>query len=185
MEERDWWPLARRSWSPNQDARPVGARPELLVVHAIALPPEDFSGRYVEDFFTNRLDVAVHPYFAGIQHLRVSAHVFIRRDAQAIQFVPFSQRAWHAGVSCWRGRERCNDFSIGIELEGSDTQPFTDEQYVALVSLMVWLQGWYPDLCNPDSWVGHADIAPGRKTDPGPWFAWDRVRAMLRGRVGA
>lgn len=167
-----WLAGVRRVPSPNQDARPAGLPVELVVVHAISLPPEVFQGDAVLALFTNRLDPAAHPYFAGIATLRVSAHFFIRRDGALIQCVGADARAWHAGVSCWHGRERCNDFSIGIELEGSDTQPFTPSQYEALLALLSALRQRYPLRAV----VGHADIAPGRKTDPGPFFDWARLR---------
>jgi AmpD protein len=142
-----------------------------VVIHNISLPPGEFGGPGVEQLFTNRLDPAEHPYYAGIHQLRVSAHFFLRRDGELIQFVPCAQRAWHAGVSSWQGRERCNDFSIGIELEGADDQPFTEAQYRQLAPLLQTLRATYPI----QAIVGHADIAPGRKTDPGPCFDWNRV----------
>jgi len=161
--------------SPNCDERPEGAAIELVVVHAISLPPGDFGGDYVRDFFTNCLDCAAHPYFSEIEDLKVSAHFFIRRDGEVIQFVPCAKRAWHAGVSSWCGRERCNDFSIGIELEGCDDKAFEAIQYEKLAELVRALKAVYPirDI------VGHSDIAPGRKTDPGPCFDWERFREML------
>ena len=174
----DWWPAAGRSESPNQDARPAGMQPELIVVHAISLPPGEFGGPHVEALFHNRLDPAAQPFFAGIRDLRVSAHVFIDRAGRATQFVPFSRRAWHAGVSAWRGRERCNDFSIGIELEGDDHTPFTAVQYAELAALIRWLREHFPAIAA-DALAGHSDIAPGRKTDPGPCFDWDRLHALL------
>lgn len=161
--------------SPNCDPRPDGAAPELIVIHAISLPPDRFGGPGVEQLFTNRLDPAAHPYYAQIHTLRVSAHYFIRRTGETLCFVPPEQRAWHAGVSSWRGRERCNDFSIGIELEGCDTLPFEPVQYEALAGLLA-------DLCTrfPIAGIsGHSDIAPGRKTDPGPWFSWLHLGALL------
>jgi AmpD protein len=168
---------ARQCSSPNSDPRPPGVVADLIVVHAISLPPEEFGGPGVEQLFTNCLDAAEHPYYATICQLRVSAHFFIRRDGEVLQFVPTPARAWHAGVSSWRGRARCNDFSIGIELEGSDTQPFEAVQYERLGHLIDALCRRHPitDV------VGHSDIAPGRKTDPGPFFDWD----MLRERVSA
>jgi N-acetyl-anhydromuramoyl-L-alanine amidase len=162
--------------SPNQDERPVNETVRLLVVHAISLPPGEFGGDGVERLFTNRLDPAVHPYYEGIHGLRVSAHFFIRRDGQVVQFVATDRRAWHAGVSRWRDRERCNDFSLGIELEGCDEQPFADIQYIRLARLIRILRHSYAI----EDVVGHADIAPGRKTDPGPHFDWPRLRQLLR-----
>lgn len=161
--------------SPNFDERPSGARIELLVIHAISLPPGEFGGRGIEELFLNRLDPADHPYYAGIAHLRVSAHFVVRRDGTPVQFVSCASRAWHAGVSCWNGRPRCNDFSIGIELEGTDDEPFESAQYETLAILTRALQAAYPIAAI----VGHRDIAPGRKTDPGPFFDWPRYLGEL------
>ena len=158
--------------SPNCDARPVNTPVELIVVHNISLPPREFGGPGIVDLFLNRLDSTAHAYYAGIAPLRVSAHFLIRRDGALIQFVPCVQRAWHAGVSRWRGRERCNDFSIGIELEGADEIPFEEAQYARLVTLLAAIKGRYPIV----DIVGHADVAPGRKTDPGVAFEWDRIK---------
>lgn len=169
---------ARQVSSPNCDERPAGGDIDLLVIHGISLPPAQFGGPYIEDLFTNRLDPAAHPYFADIAHLRVSAHLLIRRDGELVQFVPFHRRAWHAGVSSFCGRERCNDFSIGIELEGADTTPYTPAQYAQLVAVTRALQQAYPAIVT-DHIVGHCDIAPGRKTDPGPVFDWAAYRAAL------
>lgn len=168
-----WHSQAHVIESPNCDARPDDTTVSLLVVHNISLPPGEFGGRGVEQLFTNRLDPTAHPYYASIHTLRVSAHFFIRRDGELIQFVPCSMRAWHAGMSNWRGRERCNDFSIGVELEGSDDLAFTEAQYARLNALIEVLRSAYPKL---NDLAGHADIAPGRKTDPGPFFDWNRVR---------
>ncbi len=178
LETAPWWPEAMRCASPNCDERPVGAKPELIVIHAISLPPGQFGGPFIAQLFTNTLDPGAHPYFAELAGLRVSAHAVIARDGRCAQFVPFTQRAWHAGVSCWRGRERCNDFSIGIELEGADTHPFTDRQYATLARLIRWLRATFVAL-TPDALVGHADIAPGRKTDPGPHFDWAGLARRL------
>ncbi len=156
--------------TPNCDARPPDTAIELLVIHNISLPPGDFGGTAVIDLFLNRLDPGAHPYFAGIATLRVSAHFFVRRDGKLLQFVPCAMRAWHAGQSLWRGRARCNDFSIGIELEGADDLAFSDAQYTCLGALAGALYARYPIAAS----VGHSDIAPGRKTDPGPHFAWAR-----------
>lgn len=163
--------------SPNCDERPPGAAIELLVIHNISLPPGVFGGAAVTDLFLNRLDPAAHPYFAAIAGLRVSAHFFIRRDGALLQFVPCVLRAWHAGQSSWCGRGRCNDYSIGIELEGADDVAFTDSQYDRLGMLARALHVRYPITAS----VGHSDIAPGRKTDPGPHFDWPRYRVGLRG----
>ena len=156
--------------SPNYDARPAGTAISLLVIHNISLPPEQYGGNGVIELFTNQLDPAVHPYYASIQNLKVSSHFFIRRDGELIQFVPCGLRAWHAGASNWKGRERCNDFSIGIELEGSDAEPFSTAQYTQLAELTKVLKAAYPI----EDIAGHSDIAPGRKTDPGPCFDWAR-----------
>ena len=161
--------------SPNCDERPPGIAVELIVIHAISLPPGEFGGSGIVDFFTNRLDAAAHPYYARIAALRVSAHFLVRRDGELIQFVPCAQRAWHAGVSNWCGRERCNDFSIGIELEGSDDVPFEPAQYRVLAALTRALKKRYPIAAI----VAHSEIAPGRKTDPGPHFEWDRFRELI------
>jgi AmpD protein len=162
--------------SPNCDARPARTAIELLVIHSISLPPGEFGGPGVVELFTNRLDPNGHPYYREIAGREVSAHFLIRRDGELIQFVPCGRRAWHAGESVWRGRSRCNDFSLGIELEGCDDQPFEDAQYKRLAELTRALQAKYPitDI------VGHSDIAPGRKTDPGPCFDWARYRSMIK-----
>ena len=159
--------------SPNHDERPPGTRIRLLVVHSISLPPGKFGGDAVERLFTNRLEHGEHPYFAQIAGLRVSAHFFIRRSGELVQFVPVDRRAWHAGVSCWQGAERCNDFSIGVELEGCDWKPFTARQYGALNRLTEALRQALP----LEAVAGHSEIAPGRKTDPGPRFDWSRYAA--------
>ncbi len=161
--------------SPNCDERPADIRIELLVIHNISLPPGEFGGDAVIDLFLNRLDPAAHPYFEAVAGLRVSAHFFLRRDGGLLQFVPCTKRAWHAGQSEWCGRSRCNDFSLGIELEGVDDQPYTETQYGRLTQLARTIYRSYPIV---DS-VGHADIAPGRKTDPGPAFDWARYRRGL------
>ena len=163
---------ARYMPSPNCDDRPENSPIELLVIHNISLPPGEFDGGAVEAFFANRLDPNLHPYYEQIRDLQVSAHFFLRRNGELVQLVPCFKRAWHAGVSRWCGRERCNDFSIGIELEGSDLVPFTEAQYIVLTRLTRALMAHYPikDV------VGHSDIAPGRKTDPGPHFNWPRYR---------
>lgn len=166
-----WLPWMERVDSPNHDARPAGVSISLIVIHAISLPPGEFGGNAVTELFTNRLDPRSHPYFANIASQRVSAHFFIRRDGAVTQFVSCWQRAWHAGVSCWQGRECCNDFSLGIELEGDDRTPFTPLQYQALADLLAVLCRYFPAA----SVVGHLDIAPGRKTDPGPHFDWSRL----------
>lgn len=172
--DSDGWLMsgARRVDSPNVDARPDAGDVCLVVVHAISLPPDSFGGAGVEQLFTNRLDATEHPYYAEIAGLRVSAHFFIRRDGELIQFVSTEDRAWHAGVSSWGGRERCNDFSVGVELEGCDSLPFEPVQYERLIELIRALRERYPIRAV----VGHSDIAPGRKTDPGPYFDWGVLR---------
>jgi AmpD protein len=169
-----WLSAARRIDSPNFDARPDGEAISLLVVHAISLPPGEFGGDAIARLFTNTLDATAHPYFAAISGQRVSAHFLIRRDGELIQFVSCCERAWHAGRSSWQGRERCNDFSIGVELEGCDEQPFESAQYERLLELIESLRTRYP----LDAVIGHADIAPGRKTDPGPCFEWRRLAPL-------
>ncbi len=165
---------ARFIASSNADERPAGAVVELLVIHNISLPPGEFGGPGIIDLFTNRLDSSAHPYYRQLSGVRVSAHFLIRRDGALIQFVSCDRRAWHAGESSWNGRPRCNDFSIGIELEGTDERPFEDGQYRRLAALTHALELRYPlTAC-----VGHCDIAPARKTDPGPSFDWGRYRAL-------
>jgi AmpD protein len=146
----------------------------MIVVHGISLPPGEFGGAQIEALFTNQLDWDAHPYFGEIRGLEVSAHLLIRRDGSLVQFVPFSQRAWHAGESCFRGQHRCNDFSIGIELEGEDETPYDDRQYAALQATILALCDAYPDI-SPREIAGHCDISPGRKSDPGPAFDWLRL----------
>ena len=165
--------------SPNQDNRPVGASPELIVVHGISLPPGEYGGTYIESLFTNCLDWSAHPYFREIEGMTVSTHILIRRSGEVIQFVPFKQRAWHAGDSCFRGRSRCNDFSIGIELEGTDDTPYTDEQYHHLTAIVCAIMRAYPRI-SPREIAGHCDVSPGRKSDPGPAFDWLRLYDGLR-----
>ena len=167
--------------SPNFDQRPPGAAIELLIVHGISLPPGDFTGEWVEALFQNRLPPDVHPYFREIEGLKVSAHLYLRRDGRAIQFVPLHLRAWHAGASAYRYRIACNDFSVGVELEGSDDVPYEPVQYEALAEFVGALASSYRSF-TPDALVGHSDVAPGRKTDPGPAFDWERLRALIRAR---
>jgi AmpD protein len=160
---------------PNHDERPAGVEVTLVVLHSISLPPGEYGGAHIERLFTNRLDPAAHPYFREVHALKVSAHFLVRRDGELVQFVPVERRAWHAGASSWRGRSACNDFSVGIELEGSDDSPFADPQYAALALLLMDLRSRLPlrDV------AAHSDIAPGRKTDPGPRFDWTRLFAEL------
>lgn len=175
LDPHGWLSGVRRVPSPNHDARPASVPLTLLVIHNISLPPNQYGGDEIERFFTNSLDHAAHPYFEQLKGVRVSSHFLIRRNGGIVQFVPCNKRAWHAGVSVWQGRQRCNDFSIGIELEGSDFEPFTDSQYAALVRLARCLRRRFPlrDI------AGHSDIAPDRKTDPGPYFDWQRFRSCL------
>lgn len=175
LDDAGWLAAAERQPSPNCDERPAGMLIELVVLHNISLPPGVFEGDAVIELFTNRLDWDAHPYYQGIRGLRVSSHFFIRRNGHLIQFVPCSLRAWHAGVSTWQGRDCCNDFSIGIELEGSDDLPFTEAQYATLLPLLEALKQAYPIRAV----VGHSEIAPERKTDPGPHFAWQRLDGLL------
>jgi AmpD protein len=170
---------ARQCASPNHDERPVDDEPELLVVHGISLPPGQFGGPEVEQLFTNTLDWDAHPYFDQIRGLKVSSHLLIRRDGELIQFVPFTRRAWHAGESFFRGRSCCNDFSLGIELEGEDETPYTDAQYAALVAVTEALLTAYPGL-TARKIAAHSDISVGRKTDPGPAFDWLRLYDGIR-----
>lgn len=170
--------------SPHRDARPAGVRPELLVVHGISLPPGEFGGPWIDRLFTGTLPPEAHPFFRTLATQRVSAHALIRRDGQIVQYVPFGERAWHAGESAWQGRSGCNDFSIGVELEGTDDTPYTDAQYQALAELTATLLAAYPSLSN-QAIAGHSDVSPGRKTDPGPSFEWPRLRAALAAALRA
>ncbi|MCW9029287.1 MAG: 1,6-anhydro-N-acetylmuramyl-L-alanine amidase AmpD [Kangiella sp.] len=164
--------------SPNCDERPDNEAPTLIVIHGISLPPGEYGGPWIDALFTNSLDPHAHPYFAEIHQLRVSSHLLIRRDGELVQYVPFNQRAWHAGLSSYEGRERCNDFSIGIELEGTDDEPYEPAQYQVLAECVAALLTAYPQL-SAGRIAGHSDIAPGRKTDPGPHFDWPRFRQRL------
>lgn len=165
--------------SPNRDERPDATDIAGIVLHNISLPPNEFGGHYIDDLFLNELDSSAHPYFQSIADLKVSSHLLIRRNGELVQFVPFHQRAWHAGQSNWLGRERCNDFTIGIELEGCDTQPFDDRQYIVLIEVIKALIDTYP-LLDLQRITGHEHIAPGRKTDPGPYFDWQRLWQALK-----
>jgi N-acetyl-anhydromuramoyl-L-alanine amidase len=173
LDGAGWLPGAQYHPSPNCDQRPIDTPIDLLVIHNISLPPGEFGGDWIDDFFLNRLDPKAHPYFTTIAAVCVSAHLLIGRDGRLIQYVPCELRAWHAGTSSFMGRERCNDYSIGIELEGTDTAPYTAEQYQTLADCTRWLRGRYPGI-TPERIAGHSDIAPGRKTDPGPAFDWGR-----------
>ncbi len=174
-----WLENAARCPSPNCDERAVDEHVSLLVIHNISLPPGKFGGPWITDLFLNRLDAGGDPFFEEIATLKVSSHLLIRRDGELIQYVPLNMRAWHAGQSNFCGREACNDFSIGIELEGTDETPYTDEQYRRLVEVTVQIMKIYPAI-TPKQITGHSNIAPGRKTDPGPAFDWKRYQEMLR-----
>ncbi|WP_035517720.1 1,6-anhydro-N-acetylmuramyl-L-alanine amidase AmpD [Pseudohaliea rubra] len=174
--------VAEAVWcpSPNCNERPAGASPELIVLHNISLPPGEFGGGHVQALFCNRLDPAVHPFFEEVAGLCVSAHFLVDRRGRLTQFVSCDRRAWHAGISTWCGRDNCNDFSIGIELEGTDHTPYSDAQYAVLGGLVPALCSAYATL-GAARITGHSDIAPGRKTDPGPAFDWERLSALLAG----
>ena len=167
--------------SPNCDLRPSSATLDLIVIHNISLPPGQFGNGYIENFFCNQLNCDSHPYFESLRQMRVSSHLLINRDGKVIQFVAFNQRAWHAGQSCYQGRQACNDFSIGIELEGTDTDPYEMVQYSSLVAVTQALISTYPTL-SIDAIVGHCDIAPERKTDPGEAFDWQQYRQQLQSK---
>jgi len=173
-----WLQQASQVPSPNYDDRPADEPVSLLVIHCISLPPEQFGGDYIDQLFCNQLNPDDHPYFKDIHQLKVSSHLLIKREGEIIQFVPFNKRAWHAGASEYKGLKQCNDFSIGIELEGSENQPYTDIQYKQLIAVTAALIDHYPGLSN-NQIVAHSDIAPGRKTDPGKSFNWDKYLAGL------
>ena len=164
--------------SPNCDARPENTEIDLIVIHSICLPPGEYGGTWIQQFFTNQLPADEHPYFEEIKDLKVSAHALIQRNGNVQQFVPFTQRAWHAGESCYEEREACNDFSIGIELEGTDDSAFEDSQYQSLANLILSLENTYTNISR-ERITGHSDIAPGRKTDPGTGFDWDKLKGLL------
>lgn len=164
--------------SENCNERPPGMQIDLLVIHGISLPPKQFGGPYIDALFTNQLDVNAHPYFAEIAQIKVSAHCLIARNGQVTQYVPFGMRAWHAGRSHFQGRENCNDFSIGIELEGADDVPYAQEQYEKLAEMIILLKTTYPEITD-ERVVGHDTVAPGRKTDPGPAFDWQLLKRLL------
>lgn len=176
--EAGWLTEARRVACDNFEVRPPGSQPELLVIHNISLPPGQFGGDCIERFFSNCLDWDAHPFFDEIRDVKVSSHLLIQRTGDVLQFVNFDDRAWHAGVSQYQGRDNCNDFSIGIELEGTDELPYTDQQYDILQAVSLSLFEAYPSL-SPQRVAGHCDIAPGRKTDPGPAFDWQRYLQPL------
>jgi AmpD protein len=174
---------ARQIPSPNRDARPPGVAPDLIVVHGISLPPGEYGGPWIERLFTNTLPADAHPYFAEIAGLTVSSHLCIARDGTLTQYVSFNERAWHAGASSYQGRSACNDFSIGIELEGADTDPYEARQYRALADAVAALCAAYETL-SPERLAGHSDISPGRKTDPGPAFDWPHARRLIADACG-
>jgi AmpD protein len=178
INKHDWLAGARLCPSPNCGERPADSEISLLVIHGISLPPGQFGGGYIEQFFTNQLNADEHRYFAEIAALQVSSHLLIDREGEVVQFVPLSRRAWHAGVSSFAGCANCNDYSIGIELEGTDTTPYSAKQYQSLVQVCRQLLAIYPALTT-ERVVGHSDISPGRKTDPGPAFDWARFFSML------
>ena len=169
---------ARQVPSPNFDERPGTCPVDLIVIHSISLPPCEYGGHWINDLFTNELDVDAHPYFREIGDLHVSSHLLIRRDGELVQYVPFHMRAWHAGLSSFEGRECCNDYSIGIELEGCDEEAFEDIQYERVAEVIATLIQYYPGL-SAERIAGHSDIAPGRKTDPGPLFSWSNLRECI------
>lgn len=178
IDQLGWLCGALQIPSPNQDCRPIENEVTLVVVHSISLPPGEYFGPGISALFTNAIDPDRHSYFQTLIGLRVSAHVMIRRDGGLVQYVPFLARAWHAGVSSWQGRDRCNDFSIGIELEGTDDAPFSDAQYLSLEKLIKSLTAQY----SINAVVGHSDVAPGRKTDPGPFFDWLHLSFLAQSR---
>jgi AmpD protein len=179
-----WMHGARQVPSPNRDARPAGVEPELIVVHGISLPPGEFGGPWIDRLFLGTLPADEHPYFAEIAGLTVSSHLCIARDGGLTQYVSFNERAWHAGASSYQGRSACNDFSIGIELEGTDTAPYDVRQYRTLADAVAALCAAYASL-SPKRLVGHSDISPGRKTDPGPAFDWSHARRLIAAACGA
>lgn len=169
---------ARQLASPNCDERPDESDLSLIVIHGISLPPGEYGGPWIDALFTNTLDAEAHPYFAEIHQLRVSSHLLVRRDGEVVQYVPFHRRAWHAGASSYEGRERCNDYSVGIELEGTDDSPYETIQYRRLAEIIIALEQAYPGLSR-QRLTGHSDIAPGRKNDPGPAFDWQCLRDLM------
>lgn len=179
LDPRGAWVLGVRALcSPNCDDRPPGCTVDLLIVHGISLPPGEFGGEHIDRLFCNRLDPGAHPFFREVHALRVSAHVLVRRDGTLTQYVPITRRAWHAGVSSFQGRERCNDYSVGVELEGADHLAYTGAQYAVLADLAAALMRAYPAI-DVSRLVGHSQVSPGRKSDPGPAFDWPRLRARV------
>ena len=180
IDENHYLDGAELVQSPNYNERPSEEEISLLVIHNISLPPGRYGGGYIEQFFQNQLPVAVDPFFEEIKELQVSSHLLIERTGRIVQFVPFSKRAWHAGISEYQGRDGCNDFSLGIELEGTDDEPYTDIQYQKLAEVTRAIQKRYPAI-TLNRIVGHCDIAPIRKTDPGPAFDWQKYRSLVLG----
>jgi AmpD protein len=178
IDEKGWLRSGEVIRSPNFDARPDDTKIKLIVVHGISLPPGEYGGGHIQQFFCNSLDVAAHEYFESICQLTVSAHCLIERNGNILQFVSFLDRAWHAGESEWRGEQACNNFSVGIELEGCDDQAYADPQYQSLADLIAALRVRYPEI-GADAITGHCDIAPQRKTDPGPAFDWPRLKQLV------
>ncbi len=178
IDDAGWLQSVEVIQSPNFDARPADSKIKLVVVHGISLPPGEYGGGHIKDFFCNNLDVKTHEYFDSICEMKVSAHCLIERDGKILQFVSFLDRAWHAGESEWRGEPACNDFSIGIELEGCDDQDYTEDQYLGLANLVASLRTRYPTI-EKEAIAGHSDIAPGRKTDPGLAFDWEKLRRLV------
>ncbi|WP_435103903.1 1,6-anhydro-N-acetylmuramyl-L-alanine amidase AmpD [Arhodomonas sp. AD133] len=175
--ETDWIAEARWCPSPNWDERPADTMVDAVIIHGISLPPGEFGGPWIDRLFTNALDPAADPFFATIEGLRVSSHLLVRRDGELVQYVGLDHRAWHAGVSSLAGRQRCNDFAIGIELEGTDDCPYSEHQYQRLLPLLEGLMGRYPAI-RPERVVGHCHVAPGRKSDPGEAFDWSRLASL-------
>lgn len=178
INSEGWLQSAEIIQSPNFDDRPDDAKIKLIVVHGISLPPGNFGGGHIQQFFCNNLDIAAHDYFESICEMKVSAHCLVERDGRILQFVSFLDRAWHAGESEWLGEPVCNNYSIGIELEGCDDQPYAEEQYQSLANLIASLRAEYPGI-EKDAITGHSDISPGRKTDPGEAFDWDKLRQLV------
>ncbi|MGZ4953674.1 MAG: 1,6-anhydro-N-acetylmuramyl-L-alanine amidase AmpD [Methylobacter sp.] len=177
--DQHWLTGITRTLSPNFDERPDPTDISLVVIHCISLPPGEFNNHYIDRLFCNQLDPAEHPYFKDIHQLTVSAHLLIKRDGSCVQYVPFDKRAWHAGKSTYKGKDRCNDFSIGIELEGTESVDYTDRQYIQLATAIRSLFEAYPKLSSQHI-TGHSDIAPGRKNDPGASFDWQRLLGLLK-----
>ncbi len=182
IDKQGWLQDQQIILSPNFNERPVTEDIRLIVVHGISLPPGEYGGGYVEQLFTNQLNAAEHDFFASIKGLQVSAHCFINRSGELIQFVSFNKRAWHAGISNWQGSENCNDFSIGIEMEGTDEEPYEEVQYQQLAKLVISLRKQYPAI-QEQSICAHSDIAPGRKTDPGPYFDWIKLTQLIKNSI--